>query len=579
LREWITCSGVEHHLPGQSKENHQFLKKVDLVEVSMQSKTIWPFVWLIIFVFVLLTACSSGTAQPTESPAEPEPTVPQKTEEVEPSPEIVPTEEKLPGPIESLDLVKNAVIQIEADGSFVNPDFSVSYNDAGFGSGFIIDPTGLAVTNNHVVTGAALLKVWIGGETGTTYNAKVVGVSECSDLALIDIEGDNFPYLDWHEGPINVGLEVYAAGFPLAEPQFTLTRGIVSKEEAGGETYWASVDYVIEHDATINPGNSGGPLLDENGRVVGINYSGRETNQYYAIGRDLAIKVVNKLEEGKNVEWVGINGEAFANEDFSGIWVYSVESGSPADKAGIEGGDIVTTFENLILASDGTMSDYCDVLRSHDSDDTLDIEVLRYATGEVLTGQLNGRALETAVTFTNTVEEELNTVVEDTGVYSGYVSVTDDYGAIQMDIPAEWTEINGGYWEDGGDMIGSTISAAADLDTYLNTWSESGVFFGASDDLAKLGGYVNLLDVRREALIGDCKYDTRYDYEDSAYRGKYDLFENCGNSGNVYIVLTAVPKDNSQAFLILVEMQITKGSDFDALDQILATFDVVGSLP
>ncbi len=545
----------------------------------MQSKMVWPYVSFIILVLVLLTACSSGTAEPIESSAEPEPTEPQKQKENEPSPEVVPTEKTLSEAVGSLDDARNAVIQIEADGTFVNPDFSVSYNDAGFGSGFIIDPSGLAITNNHVVTGAALLKVWIGGNTGKAYNAKVVGVSECSDLALIDIDGDDFPYLDWHEGQINVGLEVYAAGYPLAEPQFTLTRGIVSKEEAGGETYWASVDYVIEHDATINPGNSGGPLLDEDGRVVGINYSGRETDQYYAIGRDLAVKVVNELEKGKNVEWVGINGEAFANDEFSGIWVYSVESGSPADKAGIEGGDIVTMVENLILASDGTMSDYCDVLRSHDSSDTLDIEVLRYASGEVLTGQLNGRELETAATFTNTVEEEIETVVEATGEYSGYVSVIDDYGAIQMDIPAEWIDIYGGYWEDGGDTIGSAISAAADMDAYLNSWTESGVFFGASDDLAKLGGYVNLLDARRDTFIEDCKYDTRYDYEDSAYRGKYDLFENCGNSGNVYIVLTAVPKDNSQAFLILVEMQITQESDFEALDQILATFDVVGSLP
>jgi len=68
------------------------------------------------------------------------------------------------------------------------------------------------------------------------------------------------------------------------------------------------------------------------------------------------------------------------------------------------------------------------------------------------------------------------------------------------------------------------------------------VFFGASDDLAKLGGYVNLLDVRRDDLIDDCKYDNRYEYEDVVYRGKYDLFENCGESGNVYIVLTAVPR-------------------------------------
>ena len=421
--------------------------------------------------------------------------------------------------------------------------------------------------------------MWIGGDTGKEYNAKVIGVSECSDLALIDIEGDDFPYLEWYDGTINVGLEVYAAGYPLGEPQFTMTRGIVSKEQAGGETYWASVDAVIEHDATINPGNSGGPLLNENGEVVGINYRGRETDQYFAIGRDLAQSVTKKLEEGKNIESLGINGEAFVGDGLSGIWVYSVESGSPADDAGIEGGDILTMVENLILASDGTMADYCDVLRSHNMEDTLDIEVLRYATQEVLTGQINGRELETSVSFSETIDEEFDEVVEDTSVYSGYTSIMDDYGAIQMDIPVEWADIYGGYWEDGDETIGSAISAAANLDNYINTWTESGVFFGASDDLAELGGYVNLLDIRREAFIEDCKHEGRYDYEDAIYRGKYDLFENCGDSGNVFIVLTAVPNDNSQAFLILVEMQITKDADFDALDQILATFEVVGSLP
>ena len=88
-----------------------------------------------------------------------------------------------------------------------------------------------------------------------------------------------------------------------------------------------------------------------------------------------------------------------------------------------------------------------------------------------------------------------------------------------------------------------------------------------------------MLDLRRDAFIDDCKYEGRYDYEDALYRGKYDLFENCGDSGNVFIVLTAVPNDNSQAFLILVEMQITKDVDFDALEQILDSFEVVGSLP
>jgi serine protease Do len=544
----------------------------------MKMRLFMPFVWMAIFILVVGLACSSGGSadQPTTTQA-PAPT--QATESVQVTPETQATEAPETGAIGDLEGAKDAVIQIEAQGTFVNPDFSVSYNTAGFGSGFIIDPSGLAVTNNHVVTGSALLKVWIGGDTTKTYNARVLGVSECSDLAVIDIDGEDFPYLEWHDGPINVGLEVFAAGFPLAEPQYTLTNGIVSKEEAGGETSWASVDYVLEHDATINPGNSGGPLLNNDGKVVGVNYRGRETNQYFAIGRDLAVEIIDQLKEGKNVESLGINGEAFTGDGFSGIWVYSVESGSPADKSGVTGGDVVTTLENLVLATDGTMADYCDVLRSHDQGDTMDMEVLRYASNEILTGQINGRELATAATFEQNVDPGIVENTTGTGVYSGYVTVTDDYGGIQMDVPAEWGEVDGSNWVSDGETIGSAISAAASLDAFNNTWSESGVFFGASDDLAKLGGYVNLLDVIREDFRNECKLEGRYDYEDNLYRGKYDLFENCGETGNAFIVLTAVPRDNSQAYLILVEMQITKEADFDALEKILASFQVVGSLP
>src|SRR4030067_796471 len=81
--------------------------------------------------------------------------------------------------------------------------------------------------------GGALLQVWGGGESEPR-NARILGVSECSDLAVIDIEGGDFPYLDWHPGDINVGLEVYAAGFPLGDPECTLTKGIVSKAQTSG---------------------------------------------------------------------------------------------------------------------------------------------------------------------------------------------------------------------------------------------------------------------------------------------------------------------------------------------------------
>jgi serine protease Do len=554
-------------------------------EKKMQAKPFRPFIWVTIFLIIIGVACSAGGSAPQEPSPQAQPA---ETDQVQPAKTQRPTEVTSPPPeeptsgaVSNLQDVKKAVIQIEAQGTYVNPDFTVSYNAAGLGSGFIIDPSGIAVTNNHVVTGASLLKVWVGGNQAKTYNAKVLGVSECSDLAVIDLEGDGFSYLDWHDGPINVGLEVYAAGFPLGEPEFTLTKGIVSKEQAGGETSWASVDYVIEHDATINPGNSGGPLVDENGGVVGINYRGRTTDQYFAIGRDLAMSMVDKLRAGQDVNTFGVNGEAFTNEDFSGIWVYSVKSGSLADRAGLKGGDIITTLEDLLLATDGTMADYCDILRSHNPEDALNIEILRYASGEVLQGQINGRALEPVYSFGQNVEGEVGTQEgsSDTTGYSDFISVTDDYGAIQINVPAEWADVDGSYWTDDSETIGAAISAAADLDSFYDTWNESGVFFGASDDLAKLGGYVQLLDIRRGAYNQDCKLDGRYDYDDGYFRGKYDLFTNCAGQGTAFLVLSAVPVSDPQAMLILVEMQITQEADFDALDEILKSFDVVGVLP
>ena len=142
-------------------------------------------------------------------------------------------------------------IQIESQGTFIDPQVGLVVNGAGRGSGFIIDPSGIAVTNNHVVTGAALLKVWVGGDP-TPHNAKVLGVSECSDLAVIDIDGDGYPYLKWYSGNIDVGMDMYVAGYPLGDPEYSLTKGIISKDKANGETSWASVKSVIEYDATTN---------------------------------------------------------------------------------------------------------------------------------------------------------------------------------------------------------------------------------------------------------------------------------------------------------------------------------------
>lgn len=367
-----------------------------------------PFIWMSVFVLIVGAACNIGGSQPpaTQAPAVTDAPVatqapvetqaPVATEApVETAP---PTEESMA--INNLQDVKKATIQIESQGTFIDPEFGLVLNGAGRGSGFIIDPEGIAVTNNHVVTGAALLRVWVGGESEPR-NARVLGVSECSDLAVIDIDGDGYPYLDWYDGSIDVGMDMYVAGFPLGDPEYTLTKGVISKARANGETSWSSVDSVVEYDASSNPGNSGGPVVDPQGRVLAIHYAGNaSTRQAFGISRDEASGIIDDLRSGENVDTIGVNGQAVGTEDGSitGVWVSSVQSGSAADQAGVQAGDIILMMENLVLATDGTMSQYCDILRSHQPGDTLSITVLRWVSGEYLEGQLNGREL--AVTGT-----------------------------------------------------------------------------------------------------------------------------------------------------------------------------------
>lgn len=348
-------------------------------------KRIYTPLWLIIILVMLVSAaCSKGGAKETAAPTET--AAVEETSSAENS-----------GAIDKLTDVKKAVVQIEAQGTFLDPEFGLQVNSAGRGSGFIINSDGLAVTNNHVVTGAALVKVYLTGESEPR-NAKIIGYSECNDLALIDIDGDGFSYLDWYDGEVSTGMEVYLAGFPLGEPEFSLNKGIISKESAPGNTSWTSVSGgVLGHDATGNPGNSGGPLVTSDGKVVGVHFASRsDANQYFAIKASTAKSVVEKLMQGENFESIGINGSTVSNEDGSivGIWAASVDSGSPADKAGVKAGDIINQMEGLVVATDGTMKDYCDIIRTNKEGSPLSITVLRWPTGEILEGQLNGRELE-----------------------------------------------------------------------------------------------------------------------------------------------------------------------------------------
>jgi len=558
----------------------------------MRSKQILSII-LVLITAMSLISCSGS------SPEAPEP-----ARDTSASVDVVeeePEEAASPTLVTSLADVKSAVVQIEAQGTFVDPEGE--YTGAGYGSGFIIDPSGLAITNNHVVTGAALLKVWIGGDTSKSYNAQILAVSECSDLALIDIDGDGFPYLEWYSDSITVGLEVYAAGFPLGDPEFTLTKGIVSKEEANGESSWASVNQVIEHDATINPGNSGGPLVTGDGQIVGVNYASyAEAGQFFAIGRDTTLPIIEKFKQGDDVDSLGINAYAVSNSDgtLTGIWVSSVKSGSAADDAGIKPGDLVTTLEGLTLAEDGSMATYCDIIRTQGDENPLGTEIVRFDTSETLEGQFNGRALSVTGTYGNISSannaNNANTTGSDDPVSNpeqfsspniieefddGYMSITDDLGALYVEIPWDWNQIDGSIWSDyWGDLYfeAADVAAAPDLEGFLNYYDYSGIRFSASEDWGAIGGYIQLLDGIKWMYEENCSWEWREDYVDPVYEGAYDFWE-CGRDVGV-VVIGARPIAAPTAYLVLVQVQVITDFDVDALERIMDTFDLTdGYLP
>jgi len=355
----------------------------------VKSKILFP-----ILLFIILSlACnlSANTAtQETEEPVR----APIQEEATDPS--TVVEESSISGAANSIDEVRPAVFQLFATGSYNDIEQGLVMNGEWGGSGFFIHPSGIGVTNNHVVAGAAILKAYVNGET-TPRNVRVLGTSECADLAVVQVEGSDFAYLDWYEEEVKTGLDVYAAGYPLLDPEYNLTKGIISKINADGQTSWSSMSYIYGHDAKINPGNSGGPLVTTDGKVVGINYMTQATfDQQFAIPADQAIPVVNQLRERNNVASLGMDGTAIVfgpNSEYPGIWVYSITTGGIADKAGIKPGDIIHEVEDILVATDGSMKDYCDILKSHDLSDELKVFVYRWETDELLEGSLNGEKL------------------------------------------------------------------------------------------------------------------------------------------------------------------------------------------
>ncbi|KPD10245.1 trypsin-like peptidase domain-containing protein [Phaeobacter sp. 11ANDIMAR09] len=225
----------------------------------------------------------------------------------------------------------------------------------GVGSGFIITDDGLIVTNHHVIDSAT--QVTIKMASGEEYDATIIGSDPLTDIALLDIEGTDFPTVSFGSSDaLRVGEEVIAVGSPFGLGG-TVTSGIISAKSRNINS--GPFDDFIQTDAAINRGNSGGPLFNMDGEVVGVNtaiYSpdGGSVGIGFSVPADLVTDIVADLKDDGEIErsWLGVQIKPVSEEVAhvlglqagEGVMVEGVVADSPADTAGIETGDVILRF-------------------------------------------------------------------------------------------------------------------------------------------------------------------------------------------------------------------------------------------
>jgi S1-C subfamily serine protease len=246
------------------------------------------------------------------------------------------------------------------------------------GSGVIIDPNGIIITNNHVVTGALNVKVVFADGKHDPVAGRVIGTAPEKDLAVIKVNAANLRAITvGRSDELALGDDVIALGYPLGLGGPTVTKGILSGKGrnitvGGGVEGSERLEDALQTDAAINPGNSGGPLVDSAGELIGINTAaasaGTAENIGFAIAIDSALPIVKEIIQDPPAKraWLGVSiaeitssGDAVqlgVDPDVRGVAIVDTFEGGPARRAGVEAGEVITALNGDAIRSESDLT-------------------------------------------------------------------------------------------------------------------------------------------------------------------------------------------------------------------------------
>ena len=285
--------------------------------------------------------------------------------------------------------------------------FGQTVENAASGSGFIITKDGYIVTNYHVVEGASSVKITL--HSGETYDAEIIGGDEDYDIAVVKIDASELTSVVLGDSSkLAIGETIAAIGNPLGELTFSMSQGIVSCVDRA-ITVDGTPFNMIQVDCSINPGNSGGPLVNTYGEVVGIvsaKYSSYSSTTVEGIGfaipiNDVVAMIEDIMTNGfvTNKPFIGITpgtmtqqmAQQYRYTISEGVFVYSVEPGSAADKAGLKMGDVITKIDDKEIKD---TADLTAAKKNYSAGDTATFTIYRA-----------GETMEVSLTFDVTPED------------------------------------------------------------------------------------------------------------------------------------------------------------------------------